>query len=174
MSLNQSGLDNTEEVQSGASVEQPSELNNEEVTTPVEEIAVPAASEETVSEIDAPAASDEAVSASDVPAADDPGISSCTPAVGSSQLKRGDLVEGVIKSTSPTEILVDVGTPNDRVILADELERLNKRTLELLIVGEKLNVYVVNPQGRDGHVILSLNRAAEEMDWQRAEEFRQN
>ncbi len=175
MSLNQSGLDNTEEVQSGASVEQPSESNNEEVTTPVEEIAVPAASEETVSEIDAPAASDEAVSASDVPAADDSSeITSSTPAVGSSQLKRGDLVEGVIKSTSPTQILVDVGTPNDGVILADELERLNKRTLESLIVGEKLNVYVVNPQGRDGHVILSLNRAAEEMDWQRAEEFRQN
>ncbi len=175
MSLNQSGLDNTEEVQSGASVEQPSESNNEEVTTPVEEIAVPAASEETVSEIDAPAASDEAVSASDVPAADDSSEStSSTPAVGSSQLKRGDLVEGVIKSTSPTQILVDVGTPNDGVILADELERLNKRTLESLIVGEKLNVYVVNPQGRDGHVILSLNRAAEEMDWQRAEEFRQN
>jgi small subunit ribosomal protein S1 len=175
MSLNQSGLENTEEVQSGASVEQPSESNNEETTTPVEGLAVPAAPEAPASEIDAPAASDDAVSASDVPATETPvETTSSTPAVGSSQLKRGDLVEGVIKSTSPTQILVDVGTPNDGVILADELERLNKRTLESLRVGEKLNVYVVNPQGRDGHVILSLNRAAEEMDWQRAEEFRQS
>lgn len=175
MSLNQSGLENTEEMQSGASVEQPSESNNEETTTPVEGLAVPAAPEAPASETDAPAASDEAVSASDVPATETPvETTSSTPAVGSSQLKRGDLVEGVIKSTSPTQILVDVGTPNDGVILADELERLNKRTLESLRVGEKLNVYVVNPQGRDGHVILSLNRAAEEMDWQRAEEFRQN
>ncbi len=175
MSLNQSGLENTEEMQSGASVEQPSESNNEETTTPVEGLAVPAAPEATVSDTDAPAASDDSVSASDAPASETPvETTSSTPAVGSSQLKRGDLVEGVIKSTSPTQILVDVGTPNDGVILADELERLNKRTLESLRVGEKLNVYVVNPQGRDGHVILSLNRAAEEMDWQRAEEFRQN
>ena len=122
MSLNQSGLENTEEVQSGASVEQPSESNNEETTTPVEGLAVPAASEAPASEIDAPAASDDAVSASDVPATETPvETTSSTPAVGSSQLKRGDLVEGVIKSTSPTQILVDVGTPNDGVILADEM-----------------------------------------------------
>jgi len=190
MSLNQSGLDNTEEVQSGASEDQPSQSNNPEATTPVEEIAVSAALEEVASDSDVPAASEEFASEShvpdaseviiydvDVPAADTsdvPSDEASTPTVGSSRLKRGDLVEGVIKTTSPTQILVDVGMPNDGVILADELERLNKRTLESLRVGEKINVYVVNPQGREGHVILSLNRAAEEMDWQRAEEFRQS
>ncbi|MBE2272201.1 MAG: S1 RNA-binding domain-containing protein [Anaerolinea sp.] len=182
MSSNQSGLDKTEELQTGASVEQPPQSDSEAASPVTVNDAPPAAAS---AQPDSPAATAEAEAiAADAEAAADAGgetaaaeapaaVEEAAP-TGGSHLKRGDLVEGVIKSTSPTQILVDVGVPNDGVILADELERLNKRTLESLRVGEKINVYVVNPQGREGHVILSLNRAAEELDWQRAEEFRQS
>jgi small subunit ribosomal protein S1 len=46
--------------------------------------------------------------------------------------------------------------------------------IEGLKSGEKLMVFVVNPHDHTGNVILSVNRALEEMDWQRAEQYRQS
>lgn len=95
-------------------------------------------------------------------------------AAGKSGLRRGDVIEGTITSTSPTAILVDLG--NDRVgkIPTNELERLNRRTLEEMQVGQPLTVFVVNEHDHNGDIVLSVNRAAEEIDWQRAEQYRQS
>ena len=38
--------------------------------------------------------------------------------------------------------------------------------------GEAITVYVVNPHDHKGDVVLSVNRAIEELDWKRAEEYR--
>jgi small subunit ribosomal protein S1 len=51
---------------------------------------------------------------------------------------------------------------------------MNKRMIETLKPGEKIQVFVVNPHDHNGNVVLSLTRAAEELDWQRAEQFRQS
>ena len=95
-------------------------------------------------------------------------------AVDPSALKRGDLVEGTIISTSPTLVTVDVGVGRDGIIPGNELERMNRRTLESLKAGEKIQAFVVNPHDRDGNIVLSVNRALEEIDWQHAEEYRQS
>lgn len=87
-------------------------------------------------------------------------------------LKRGELIEGTIISTSPTSVLVDIGGKAEGIIPGRELERMNRETLEMLKPGEVIPVYVVNPHDHQGNVVLSVNRALEERDWQMAEEYR--
>src|SRR5690606_6641985 len=89
------------------------------------------------------------------------------------RLKRGDVIEGTITSTSPTAVTVDVGVEATGIIPSNELEKMTKATLESLKVGERIAVYVVNPRDHQGNVVLSVNRALEELDWRQAEEYRQ-
>jgi small subunit ribosomal protein S1 len=77
-----------------------------------------------------------------------------------------------VTATTPTAVYVDVGAKTEGVIPGRELERMNRETLELLKPGAVVSVYVVNPHAHNGELLLSLNRALEEMDWQRAEEHR--
>jgi small subunit ribosomal protein S1 len=88
------------------------------------------------------------------------------------QLKRGELIEGTVISTSPTSVLVDIGGKAEGIIPGRELERMNRETLEMLKPGEVIPVYVVNPHDHQGNVVLSVNRALEERDWQLAEQYR--
>jgi small subunit ribosomal protein S1 len=89
-------------------------------------------------------------------------------------LKRGDVLEGTVSNTSPTAVYVDVGAKAEAIIPGRELERMNRETLDMLKVGEHVTVYVVNPHDHNGDLIVSLNRALEELDWRRAEEFRES
>jgi len=89
-------------------------------------------------------------------------------------LRKGDIIEGTIVSASPTEVLVDIGQKSDGVIQNKELDQITAPELELLKVGEKVLVYVVNPEDREGHAVLSITRAREEQDWRDAEALRQS
>ena len=88
--------------------------------------------------------------------------------------KRGDIIDGVVTATSPTAVYVDVGAKAEGVIPGRELERMNRETLDLLKPGTSITVYVINPHSQDGGPLLSLNRALEELDWRRAEEYRES
>ncbi len=90
------------------------------------------------------------------------------------RLRKGEILEGVVASTTPTEILIDLGTKAEGVVSGKELERMDRETLEKLKPGEKVLVYVLNPENKAGRVVLSLSRAAEEYDWRQAEELRQS
>lgn len=85
------------------------------------------------------------------------------------KLKRGDIVDGMIVSVTPTEVLVDIGAKSEGVVPAKELERYGREGLDSLKVGTTVPVYVVKAEDRDGNLILSLRRAEEEKDWQDAE-----
>jgi small subunit ribosomal protein S1 len=93
---------------------------------------------------------------------------------GEPQVKKGDILDGVIAQTTPTEILVDLGLKSEGVISGKELERMDRDMLDRLKVGEKVLAYVLIPEDKNGNVVLSLTRAAEEQDWRRAEELRQS
>lgn len=86
--------------------------------------------------------------------------------------KRGEVVEGTVVSTSPTSVLVDIGGKAEGIIPGRELERMNRETLDTLKPGAQISVFVVNPHDVNGNVILSVNRALEELDWRKAEEYR--
>jgi small subunit ribosomal protein S1 len=85
------------------------------------------------------------------------------------RLKRGDIVDGMIVSVTPTEVLVDVGAKSEGVIPSKELERLGREGLESLQIGESVPVYVVKAEDREGNLVLSLRRAEEESDWRQAQ-----
>jgi small subunit ribosomal protein S1 len=90
------------------------------------------------------------------------------------QVRKGQLVEGVITQTSPNEVIVDLGLKLPGIISSKELERMDKETIEALKVGEKITAFVVTPENRNGYVVLSIGRAMEEQDWRHAEEMRES
>jgi small subunit ribosomal protein S1 len=140
---------------------------------------VTTASEETVAAAAAVTSTDEHVAAAsegtaetEAEAESDGGTA---PGENTTGLKKGDLVEGTVVATSPTAVSVDVGVGKDGLIPTRELERMNRETLDLLKVGSKITVFVINPHSQpNGDILLSINRALEELDWQRAEQFRES
>ncbi|GBD08140.1 30S ribosomal protein S1 [Candidatus Thermoflexus japonica] len=90
-----------------------------------------------------------------------------------SSLRRGDIVQGTIVRITPTEILVDIGMKAEGVITGRELERMPREIREVLREGDVIQVQVVNPEDRSGNILLSLQRALMEEDWQQARRLMQ-
>jgi small subunit ribosomal protein S1 len=88
---------------------------------------------------------------------------------GFTPLKRGEVREGVIVKVSPTEVLIDLSGKTEGVVAGRELERMSKDALEKLKVGDEVLAYVVNPEDKNGNIVLSLTRAQLEKDWREAE-----
>ena len=93
------------------------------------------------------------------------------PAKEEARFKRGQVYQGVISSTTPTAVTVDLGDGDQGVVPGRELELMTRKMLESLVVGATVDVYVVNPRNHRGQTILSINHALEELDWRNAEEF---
>jgi small subunit ribosomal protein S1 len=87
------------------------------------------------------------------------------------QLHPGDIVDGTIVSISPNEILADVGYKSDAIVDNRELERLDRDYLSSLAPGEPIVAYVLQPEDKDGNVVISLLRAQQEQDWRQADEL---
>ena len=87
------------------------------------------------------------------------------------KFKRGQVYQGVISSTTPTAVYVDLGDGDQGLVPGRELELMTRKMLESLVVGASVDVYVVNPRNHRGDTILSINHALEELDWRNAAEF---
>ena len=85
--------------------------------------------------------------------------------------KRGQVYQGVISSTTPTAVTVDLGDGDQGIVPGRELELMTRKMLESLVVGAEVDVYVVNPRNHRGQTILSINHALEEMDWRNAQKL---
>lgn len=88
---------------------------------------------------------------------------------GFTPLKRGEVREGTIVRISRSEILIDLGSKTEGIISGRELERMPQEMLNSLQVGDEVLAYVVNPEDKNGNIILSLTRAQLEKDWREAE-----
>ncbi len=86
---------------------------------------------------------------------------------------RGDIVEGVIASVNPRSILIDIGGKSDAVVHSREVERMTNQELQALQPGQDVSVYVVD-NDRDGTMIVSLARAAQQTDWEEARQLMEN
>jgi small subunit ribosomal protein S1 len=84
---------------------------------------------------------------------------------------QGEIREGVVARITPSEILVDVGAKSEGVINGKELEILDQETRKALAVGQTILIYVINPEDRNGNIVLSLSKAKEEQDWRKAEDL---
>jgi small subunit ribosomal protein S1 len=83
-------------------------------------------------------------------------------------LKRGEVVEGVVVRLNAGEILVDIGAKTEGIIHVVEG---SESPTSGLTVGDKLLVYVVIPENREGVAVLSLARAQAERDWRTAQQL---
>jgi len=93
------------------------------------------------------------------------------PAEEKSRFKRGQIHRGVISSTKPTAVFVDLGEGDQGLVPGRELELMTRKMLESLVVGAEVDVYVVNPRNHRGETILSINHALEELDWRNARKY---
>jgi len=89
-------------------------------------------------------------------------------------IKRGDVVEGVIVRIDQDEILVDIGLKSEGVLSTKELPATGYGSFNELHMNDKVLVYVIQPETQDGHALLSLKRANAERQWRIAEEQYKN
>jgi small subunit ribosomal protein S1 len=85
-------------------------------------------------------------------------------------IKRGDVVEGVIVRIDSDEILVDIGLKSEGVLSTKELPATGYGSFNELHLNDKVLVYVIQPETQEGHALLSLKRANAERQWRIAEQ----
>ncbi len=89
-------------------------------------------------------------------------------------IKRGDVVEGIIVRIDQDEILVDIGLKSEGVLSTKELPASGYGSFNELHLNDKVLVYVMQPETSDGHALLSLKRANAERQWRIADEQYKN
>ena len=87
-------------------------------------------------------------------------------------LYSGLILTGTIVQLRPHEVLIDVRAKAEGVVDSKELEKLSDEERADLHEGAEIRVYVVRPEGPEGHPILSIGRAKMEQDWEYAEQQR--
>lgn len=85
--------------------------------------------------------------------------------------KKNEIRQGVVASVSGNEVLVSIGAKSEGVIPAKELDNLSQEERDKIQVGEEITIMVINPESRQGGVLLSIERALEEDDWALAEKL---
>lgn len=88
----------------------------------------------------------------------------------SKRLAHGDIVDGVVVRVDPDEVLVDVGSKSEGVISSRELGTRDSGGAPELHAGDRVKVFVLQPENEDGNVVLSLRRARAESVWVKAQE----
>lgn len=88
--------------------------------------------------------------------------------------KSGEVRDGVVVAHRNNEILVDIGAKSEGLIENREVSQLDDESLAALALGNEVQVYVVNPEDRDGNIIVSYAKAAEAKDWVKALELQQS
>ena len=83
----------------------------------------------------------------------------------------GEIRPGRIVDFRNNEILVDIGAKSEGVIPSTETMGFDSATRAQLKEGEEILVFIANPEDNNGNIILSYRRAAEEQDWQIANEL---
>ncbi len=89
-------------------------------------------------------------------------------------LREGDVVQGTVVHIDREGVLVDVGTKSEGIIRRSELSRdTNVPADEIVKVGERIDVYVMETENQDGNLILSKKRADFEKAWERVQEAKE-
>ncbi|OGO08659.1 MAG: hypothetical protein A2Z66_04490 [Chloroflexi bacterium RBG_13_66_10] len=82
--------------------------------------------------------------------------------------RRGDLLRGRILTVDIEGLIVDLGKKRDGVIPRSDLEGLPPEEANLA-AGDEVMVMVVNPEDRDGNLVVSISQARASGDWLRAQ-----
>jgi small subunit ribosomal protein S1 len=85
--------------------------------------------------------------------------------------KTGETRQGWVIEHRNNAILVDIGAKSEGIISGSEMQSMDDDTREILAVGNEVSVYIVNTEDQYGNVVVSYAKAAEELDWNKAEEL---
>jgi len=85
--------------------------------------------------------------------------------------RRGQVRQAIILSVSENEVIVDLRTKRDGIVLRRDLELLDDTYRTSLRVGDQVPVCVLDASGRYGDLIVSLKQGLAQQDWLQAEEF---
>lgn len=88
-----------------------------------------------------------------------------------SELAAGRVVTGTVVHIDSEGVLVDVGLKTEGLIRPNELSREPVANIEDIVQkGDKIDVLIMDPEGRDGNPLLSKKRADFEKAWDRVQE----
>jgi small subunit ribosomal protein S1 len=82
--------------------------------------------------------------------------------------RRGEIRQAYILEVKNNEVIVDLGAKIDGFVTAQDLEKLDASVKQRLVVGERVPVYVLNPQDEKGNLIVSINMGLQQYDWDEA------
>jgi small subunit ribosomal protein S1 len=86
-------------------------------------------------------------------------------APGYGNLRRGDVVDGIVVRVDRDEVLVDIGVKSEAIVPAHETGAPYGDPTRLLKVGDQVVASVIQGEDAEGHVILSLTKAQAERGW---------
>jgi len=85
--------------------------------------------------------------------------------------ERGEIRIAIIEQINRNEIIVDLGTKQNGIVPAQDIERLDPEFRAGLREGAEVPVYVLNPQGPEDQVIVSINMGLQKHDWDEAQKL---
>lgn len=88
-------------------------------------------------------------------------------------LRKGSATEGTITKLTSSEVLVDIGSKTDAVVLEKD-KNLLKTILSTLKLGDKVQVSILNPESDYGNAVVSLRRFMDEKLWGRLTELQKD
>ena len=83
----------------------------------------------------------------------------------------GEVRIGTVVAHRNNAIMVDIGAKSEGFINLTDLEKMDDATWAKLAVGNEIPVYVLNPEDKNGNIILSYSKAVEEQDWEHAQQL---
>ena len=86
---------------------------------------------------------------------------------------KSDIIPGVITKLTPSEILVDIGTKTEAVVLEKD-RKILRNILAVTKVGDSVSVSVLNPESDMGHTVVSLRRFIDDLLWKKLENEQKN
>ena len=84
------------------------------------------------------------------------------------QLRRGEVVEGLVMNVEREGVLVDlvdIGSKSEGLVPTHEMHSMGSDPLSRVSVGDSLLVYVLQAETEEGQVLLSIDRARGEQGW---------
>jgi len=82
--------------------------------------------------------------------------------------QRGELRDGMVMQIENNGILVSIGTKREGVIPQQDIRAMGDEYIGNLKVGDSIQVYIQDPENREGDLILSLTMVQVAKDWEEA------
>jgi small subunit ribosomal protein S1 len=84
------------------------------------------------------------------------------------QPRRGQIRPGVILSIGEQEIIVGLDAKRDGVVPYADMQRMGAEALSQLQAGDRVDVFILQPEDQDGNLVVSLYQAWQVRAWEQA------